>query len=147
VARRRTPTRFNKEKKLHDGLSRHCRACRAKQKREHYYRNRERLLLQKQANTFGLSVDVLMEMLKRQGHTCAICRRPCPSGRSLAIDHCHTTGIVRELLCANCNRALGLLQDSPEIAEAAALYLQRWRVADGKTSAEGVSYIGMPRAS
>lgn len=43
----------------------------------------------------------------------------------LVIDHCHSTGDVRGLLCHNCNRALGLLQDSTESLKSAIRYLER----------------------
>lgn len=42
----------------------------------------------------------------------------------MVVDHCHTTGNVRGLLCHNCNRALGLLQDDPEVMERAAEYVR-----------------------
>jgi hypothetical protein len=42
----------------------------------------------------------------------------------LVVDHCHTGGQVRGLLCHNCNRALGLLQDSVPALKAAVKYLQ-----------------------
>ena len=41
----------------------------------------------------------------------------------LAVDHDHTTGELRGLLCHRCNTALGLLNDSPEIAHQAFRYL------------------------
>jgi len=42
----------------------------------------------------------------------------------LVVDHCHTTGEVRGLLCHNCNRALGLLKDSKESLYRAIKYLE-----------------------
>jgi len=46
-------------------------------------------------------------MLEEQSGVCYICKRICSSGRRLAVDHCHKTGVVRGLLCAVCNRSLG----------------------------------------
>jgi hypothetical protein len=43
----------------------------------------------------------------------------------LVIDHCHTTGVVRGMLCHNCNRALGLLQDDTTLLKRAITYLER----------------------
>lgn len=43
----------------------------------------------------------------------------------LAVDHCHTTGKVRKLLCHNCNRALGLFKDNPELMRKAAAYIEQ----------------------
>ena len=80
----------------------------------------------------GVDADRYQEMLKAQGGVCAICG--CPerapdkaSGkiRDLAIDHDHTTGAVRALLCSNCNRGLGLFNDSPELLNNAVRYLKR----------------------
>lgn len=42
----------------------------------------------------------------------------------LSVDHCHTTGKVRGLLCDNCNKSLGLLKDSIEIVSNMLIYLQ-----------------------
>ena len=47
------------------------------------------------------------------------------SWSALNVDHDHTTGKVRELLCHNCNRALGLLQENVEIIQSALDYLNK----------------------
>jgi hypothetical protein len=75
-------------------------------------------------NKYGISVDDYDVMLKRQGGVCAICRDP-PSGRykRLDVDHCHSTGRVRGLLCHQCNTAIGLLKDDPEIIKNVAVYI------------------------
>ncbi len=47
-----------------------------------------------------------------QCHCCGECEK---SDNSLCIDHCHITGKFRGWLCRNCNLALGLCQDNPNI--------------------------------
>ena len=49
-----------------------------------------------------------------------------PSGkRALSVDHDHTVGIVRGLLCHKCNRGIGLFRDNPSLLLKTALYLER----------------------
>lgn len=75
---------------------------------------------------YGISKGQWEDMAKAQGYACAICGERQPK-RKLAIDHCHKSGKVRGLLCSNCNSALGLLQDSHQIASSAAKYLKRYK--------------------
>lgn len=63
-------------------------------------------------------------MLAEQHGVCAICASP-PSGRALAVDHNHATGKIRGLLCGNCNRGIGNLQDSIGLLYAAINYLDK----------------------
>ncbi len=70
---------------------------------------------------FGISLEEYQTMLDSQNYVCAICTRPertvdhrTKQVRSLAVDHCHSTGKIRGLLCSDCNMALGLLQDNED---------------------------------
>lgn len=47
-----------------------------------------------------------------------------PNVLPLVVDHCHTTGTVRGLLCHNCNRALGLFSDKINNLNKAIGYLE-----------------------
>jgi hypothetical protein len=47
--------------------------------------------------------------------------------RSLAVDHCHKTGKVRGLLCGNCNRFLGQIDDDINTAERLLEYLNKYK--------------------
>lgn len=46
-------------------------------------------------------------MQEAQQYTCAICQRE----RKLVVDHDHSNGTVRGLLCDGCNRGLGYFGD------------------------------------
>lgn len=82
--------------------------------------------------SYGITLKQYEEMLKDQNNGCAICGNPetatkrgSREERSLAIDHCHSTGKIRGLLCTGCNTAIGALQDSSELLWKAILYLER----------------------
>ena len=74
---------------------------------------------------YGISLEQYNAMWAQQGGACAICeRRP---GRTLAVDHCHATGIVRGLLCAKCNAGLGCYDDESSLMLKAIAYLKASR--------------------
>jgi hypothetical protein len=64
-------------------------------------------------NQYGITLAQYNTMLEAQNYKCAICGNEDEvEGRRLAIDHCHTSGKVRGLLCGKCNRGLGLFYDN-----------------------------------
>lgn len=73
---------------------------------------------------YGMTEDDFQRLLKRQESVCAICHQKCRQRETLCIDHDHTTGKVRGLLCQDCNHIIGLAKDSPERLRAAATYVQ-----------------------
>lgn len=54
---------------------------------------------------------------------CLICNCFPTSGKNLSIDHDHSSGEYRGLICNECNLGLGLAKDSPELLENMASYL------------------------
>ena len=81
-------------------------------------------------NKYGITVADYDAMLAAQDGGCAICGAKesyTKNGKSkrLAVDHCHDTGTVRGLLCVNCNRGLGYLEDSTERLQRAIAYVAR----------------------
>jgi len=100
-----------------------CDGCRAENRRDP-----ERLARKERARTlrkYGLTQEQFDAMLEQQAHRCAICLDPEPdtAGKAWHIDHCHSTGVVRGLLCSRCNLALGYMRDSPALLRMAAHYL------------------------
>lgn len=70
---------------------------------------------------YGLSKDDYLALLAAQNDVCAIC---CgTTERALHVDHCHNSGLVRGLLCSNCNTLLGLAQEDIAILARAIEYL------------------------
>lgn len=74
---------------------------------------------------YGLSADGYVALHEAQANACAICRAHSSSTNRLVIDHDHTTGAVRGLLCQPCNVGLGFLRDSAKLCERAAAYIRR----------------------
>lgn len=80
------------------------------------------------AQGIELTYDQYLKILEAQGGKCLLCRR---AHAKLCVDHCHTTGRIRGILCDPCNRGIGLLGDSPELLEKAAGYLRDKGKVDG----------------
>lgn len=77
---------------------------------------------------FGISLERYNEMHAAQDGKCAICGNSETALRfgkirNLAVDHCHTTGNVRGLLCGQCNPMIGYARDNTKILEKAIEYL------------------------
>ena len=104
---------FHKNKSRKDNRSGICKKC---TRNSHYKR------------TFGISLEEYSKMLEDQNGVCAICS--CfPTAKenspysNLAVDHCHTSGRIRGLLCSSCNTGIGLLGDTTTNIRAALNYL------------------------
>jgi hypothetical protein len=75
---------------------------------------------------YGIEPEDYDSLLTKQNGVCAVCEKSQSNTRYkyLCVDHDHTTGVVRGLLCHNCNRALGLLKDNPRAVEKLLTYLR-----------------------
>lgn len=99
-----------------NGVRKWCRDCGAayaSKKARHY----------KLMDRYKITADEYDAMLERQGGVCAICKKECTSGNRLAVDHDHSTGRVRGLLCMHCNTLLGSAKDSSNTLSSAIEYL------------------------
>lgn len=89
--------------------------------------DRHRANIRKQnLRKYGLTPEAFDEMFSQQGGKCAICQIDLEPGRSTHIDHCHTSGAVRALLCGGCNVGLGAFRERPDVLREAAAYLDRF---------------------
>jgi len=76
-----------------------------------------------------MSFEDYVSISKSQNDKCLICGQPETATyrgetKILCVDHCHTTGKVRGLLCNRCNKAIGLMEDSKELLQNAVNYLE-----------------------
>lgn len=113
---------------------------RSEYQQEYRYKNKEKVQEQtklwKQNNkdktkgynlkaNYGLSLDDYNAKYAEQEGCCSICHtHQLELTKSLHVDHCHTTGKIRGLLCFKCNTLLGKVNDNPEILASAINYLR-----------------------
>lgn len=118
---------FGKQTSAGDGLKTQCRQCRASYVKSYRANNHEKMKnsskkwasenKEKVTNSFykreyGITVSDFKNMVLSQNGKCSICNR-VPKNK-LCVDHDHTTGQIRGLLCRSCNGALGVFGDSLE---------------------------------
>jgi len=123
-------TDFYRDSATKSGYKSSCKKCSSalatdwKQKNKEYtaeYNKKYKL----QYN-YGLSVDEYNNLLVEQENRCAICFTSVEQlPRGLVVDHNHTTGKARGLLCHACNVALGMLKESEDNLMGALSYLRK----------------------
>jgi hypothetical protein len=105
-------------------LIKECKICAA----EKYQRRKDQLRENHLQRKYGLDQEAYEKMLLEQNGRCFICPTSIPGGMGqFAVDHCHKTGKIRKLLCFNCNTALGLLGDDPNLLERMAAYIRSYQ--------------------
>jgi len=80
---------------------------------------------------YGISWDEYVALYNKQEGTCQICSGfinliadKSDRFHTARVDHCHTTGKVRGLLCDYCNKGLGFFRDNPVNLQKAIDYLE-----------------------
>lgn len=97
----------------------HTKKVKLKQKEQQY-----RSMLKK----YNLTPEQKLEMARKQQYKCAnlkcINYLNWSNISNIAVDHCHTTGKVRGLLCNGCNTMLGILESVSERKQGLLEYLE-----------------------
>lgn len=117
-------------------LDGYCFECRAEYSRSDYQKHRP-VRLQKakdrdpaksrashRKRKYGISEADFAALLESQGGRCKICGQQGTEPYQLCVDHSHTTGKIRGLLCSGCNSGLGYFKDSPSLMRLAIAYLK-----------------------
>lgn len=87
---------------------------------------RERARARQLERRYGISQSEYDRILAVQGGVCKVCGTSEPGGYGgthFQVDHDHTTGVVRGLLCWQCNSALGMTHESPQVLRDLADYI------------------------
>ena len=123
---------FSRGGKLAHLYKSRCKQCMQAQRQEWADKNRGHLNEWQRHNWVtagrrlrrrGATQQMYDTLYEAQKGCCALCNEPEEKFAWLCIDHDHSTGRIRGLLCPNCNRGLGLLQDRPDLLRKAAEYV------------------------
>lgn len=74
-----------------------CTDCRSKNKKYH-----------------GLNEKSRRKLYEYYGGKCGSCKEAMTFDSKCHVDHCHSTGKIRRMICQPCNHALGLMRENPE---------------------------------
>lgn len=129
-------SQFFKDKNHSSGRYSICKSCKKEKTYAWRTENRDRYnqtmsayqrknKLQMRLYRYGLSPDQYQKMLKDQDNKCLLCEQHPKGKRPLAIDHRHSDGKVRGLLCYGCNRAISILDKNEALVKAQA-YIARF---------------------
>lgn len=104
------------------GYQNYCKTCQAEYKRN----NKDKRRNSDYVRMYGITLTEYNKMLKEQYNCCKICgtHESKQIHNKLVVDHCHSSGAVRGLLCNNCNTALGLLKDDVSLFKSCIEYLE-----------------------
>ncbi len=99
---------------------RKCKPCAYKEGK-----NGAKLRTNRRKYLYNLTEEKFKSLWSSQNGLCAICQTfLTDDAKGVHVDHCHSTKVVRGLLCSPCNTGLGHFRDNPEFLRLAARYLE-----------------------
>jgi formylmethanofuran dehydrogenase subunit E len=140
---------FNRGKECKDGYRGVCKVCRKnntdaekayyvlhkeeinRRGRMWYRHNKDRhkRLSEKRHlfKKYGITPEKVEQMRLNQSNRCAICKHEFQNKKDRHIDHDHSNGKIRELLCSKCNVGIGMFGDDTSLLSTAIEYLNKWK--------------------
>ena len=111
---------FGKDKYARYGYSSNCKLCISNNGK-----GKNKFIALK--TKYGITAADYSNLLTAQNYKCCICKISLLSldKRHIHLDHCHTTGKVRGILCNHCNHGLGNFKDNRELLLNAISYLTK----------------------
>jgi len=120
---------FQREKTRKSGYRGRCKVCEkeTRQVPSNAYDTPQKAWKRHIKAKFGVDKEFYDALLVEQEGKCAICGTTDSGSKHgvFSIDHCHTNGHIRGLLCKECNTGLGMFKDNIESLKKAAEYLQK----------------------
>lgn len=75
----------------------------------------------------GLTIEQFKKSLVEQNNSCWICGDGFKSPQDAKMDHCHSSGRVRGILCSHCNTAIGLAKEDVVVLKKMIEYLEKFK--------------------
>lgn len=115
-------TDYFKDKGFKDGYYSRCKVCKTKSTMEWRASNKDKYNAYMRAShkktyardrlyRYNLTPEAYEALKVAQNGLCAVCIKPPAANKPLVIDHDHTSGAVRGLLCYKCNRDMVVVDD------------------------------------
>lgn len=127
MGRKEAKAKYYKENKDKiNAYGKQWRANNPEYRKNYSLKNKEKIKLQSKAywennkekgreawlrNEYGITVEDFNKLLEAQENKCAICVVPFESSKKTYVDHCHTSGKVRGILCPRCNILMSFLDE------------------------------------
>lgn len=114
---------FSKDKQHWSGHKSACKVCASKafkKWKDDDPEKAKRIYRKHSYKKYGLSEEEALALVENRIGICPICNNLKP----LVVDHCHTTGLVRGLICQPCNSVLGYSKDNKLTLANAITYLE-----------------------
>jgi hypothetical protein len=113
-----------------DKLRNSCKICDIEKSRKYRKNFPEKAKSQVRSSKlkikYGIDLEDFQQMKIAQNNRCEICNIEFWDPKYTCVDHCHTTGKVRAILCHHCNTGLGMFKDSPNLLKSAQKYLKKY---------------------
>jgi hypothetical protein len=103
------PAEFYENVRHKDGRKRVCKDCH----RDWHLRT-----------SYGITPEIYKKLQSLNDGGCHICSNKNTNGKRLSVDHDHDTGLVRGLLCEDCNLGIGRFKDDEKRLAEAIFYLR-----------------------